>query len=366
MSSSKSTVRAEINDDLPTARRRFFVKVLGLGAAGLAAGGAGAWAKAEYDSAVLAATSLPEVHLQLEGANAARAALELSYATLQTQAAEWQAQLAQATGQNAQLATALNTTQTDLTAAQSANATLQAQLETVQAALETVNAKLVRSGELVGLYAQLDAIGLDGIVDGGLGLVTGALTTLGEPASALRGGVASARGLLSNFELTLPEVKDAMAWLGEQVVRLKVGLWSVESSAQSTVNSAVTGIAAAFGGFVGFVLDHLPFNIGDRVRATLSAVQTVLTGTTDMTDQAADRVLLKISKHVEEGPNHWGTTLVTPLRDQTLAPADEVLAGLASTEATYAASLKDPAATAIAQRRAVREQIAAFRVTHGL
>jgi hypothetical protein len=366
MTKNKTQARAEIMDDLPTARRRFLIKVLGLGAAGLAAGGAGAWAKAEYDSATLAAAALPDVHLQLEGANAARAALELSYATLQTQAAEWQGQLAAATTQNAQLATSLNTSQADLTAAQSANATLQAQLETVQAALETVNAKLLRSGELVGLYAQLDAIGLDGIVDGGLGLVTGALTTLGEPASALRGGVAAARGLLSNFELTLPEVKDAMAWLGEQVVRLKVGLWSVESSAQSTVNSAVTGMAAVFGGFVGFVLDHLPFNIGDRVRATLSAVQTVLTGTTDMTNQAADRVLLKISKHVEDGPSNWGATLVTPLRDQALTPADDVLAGLASAEATYAASLKDPAANALAQRRAVREQIAAFRAAHGI
>ena len=157
-----------------------------------------------------------------------------------------------------------------------------------------------------------------------------------------------------------------MGWLGEHVVKLKVGLWSVESSAQSTVNSTITGRAAVFGGFVGFVLDHLPFNIGDRVRATLAAVETLLTGTTDMTDHAADRVLLKISKHVEEGPEHWSTTLVTPLRDQALAPADAVLASVASADSTYTTSLKDPATNAIAQRRAMRDQIAAFRATHGV
>jgi hypothetical protein len=358
--------RVERLEDLPTARRRFLIKALGLGAAGLAAGGAGAWAKAEYDSNALNAASLPDLQLKLESADAARAALELSYATLQTQAAEWQAQLASASSQNAQLASALSTTQADLTAAQTEKLTLQAQLETVQAALEGVNAKLTRSGELVGLYAQLDAAGLDGIVEGGLGIVTGAFTALGAPAASLQGGVASARGLLANFEAVLPEFRDAMSWLGEQVVRLKVGLWSVESSAQTTVNSAVSGMAAVFGGFVGYVLDHLPFNIGDRVRATLASVQTVLTGTTDMTDQAADRVLLKISKHVDEGPNHWSNTLVRPLRDQALTPADEVLAGLASADTTYTTSLKDPATNALAQRRVVREQIAVFRATHGL
>jgi hypothetical protein len=366
MSKSTTNVRGEALEDLSSARRRFLLKVLGLGAAGLAAGGAGAWAKAEYDSALLSAAALPDLQTRLQGADAARAALELSHATLQAQAAEWQAQVAAATSQNAQLASALSTAQSENTALKSQAATLQGQIETLQAALEGVNARLNRSGELVSLYEQLDAAGLDGLVESGIGLMAGALAALGGPSAALRGGLASARGALTNFEAVLPEFKGAMAWLGEQVVRLKAGLWSVESSAQSTVNSAITGMAAVFGGFVGYLIDHLPFNIGARVRNTLSAVQGVLTGTTDMTDQAADKVLLKISKHVEEGPNYWGATLVTPLREQTLAPADEVLSGVSGAETTFATGLKDPAAAALAQRRQQRERIAAFRAAHGL
>jgi hypothetical protein len=346
-----------------TARRRFLLKTLGLGAAGLAAGGAGALAKAEWDSASLAASSaaasLADLRLQLDGANAGRAALELSYSTLQAQAAEWQAQLAGATSQNAQLSSALSTAQAD-------NANLQSHLASVQAALDAANARLGHSTALVDLYAQLDAVGLDGVVEGGLGMVTGALAAVGGPAAALRSGVDAARGLLTTFENTLPEFKAAMAWLGEQVVRLKVGLWTVENAAQATANSAVTGLAAAFGGFAGFVLDHLPFNIGDKVRQTLAAVQSVLTGTNDMTSQAGDKVLLKISKHVDEGPQHWSQTLVAPLRTQTLAPADEVLASVAGAESAYATSLKDPATAAIAQRRALREQIAAYRAANGI
>jgi hypothetical protein len=212
----------------------------------------------------------------------------------------------------------------------------------------------------------LDAVGLDGIVASGLGMVTGALAAVAGPVGLLRAGVDSARGILAGFETVLPDFKGAMAWLGENVVKLKVGLWSVENAAQQTVNSTMSGFAAVFGGFVGFVIDHLPFNIGDQVRGTLAAVQGVLTGVTDMTDNAGDKVLLKISKHVEDGPQGWGQTLVTPLRDSTLAPADQVLSAIGGADTTYHSGLKDPASTALEQRRVLREQIAAYRAANGV
>jgi hypothetical protein len=359
MTNSRDEVRRARASDFHSERRRFLLKLIGLGAAGLAVGGGGAWAKTEWDAATTTASSLGDLRLQLDSATAAKAALEISYSALQTQAGEWQSQLIAATDQNAQLASALGTAQQD-------NSNLQAQLSALQGALDAANGRLGQSSQLVGLYDQLDAVGLDSVVEGGLGLVSGALAALAGPAANLRGGVDSARGLLTSFEAALPDFKDAMAWLGEQVVKLKVGLWAVESTAKTTVNSAVSGVAAVFGGFAGFVLDHLPFNIGEQVRNTLSAVQTVLSGTTSMTDQAADKVLLKISKHVDDGPENWGATLVTPLRDQTLAPADEVLTAVAGADSTYSAGLKDPATAAIAQRRALREQIAAFRAANNL
>ncbi len=359
MTNSRDEARRNLASDFQSERRRFLLKLIGLGAAGLAVGGGGAWAKTEWDAATTTAASLGELELQLDGVTTAKAALELSYTALQTQAGEWQSQLVAATDQNAQLASSLGTAQQD-------KANLQAQLASLQASFDTATARLGDSTQLVGLYDQLDAVGLDGVVENGLGLVSGALTALAVPAGNLRSGLDTARGLLANFEAVLPDFKDAMAWLGEQVVKLKVGLWSVESSAQTTVNSAVSGVAAVFGGFAGFVLDHLPFNIGQQVRNTLSAVQSVLTGTTAMTDDAPDKVLLKISKHVDEGDQNWGKTLVTPLRDQTLAPADDVLSAVAGTDSTYTAGLKDPATAAIGQRRAMREQIVAFRAAKNL
>src|SRR5689334_25425325 len=88
-------------------RRRLLLKAMALGAAGLAAGGVAAWTKGELDDAATNGLTLADTRQQLDAANAARAALALSYSALQTQANGWQSQLTAATAQNAQLAGAV-------------------------------------------------------------------------------------------------------------------------------------------------------------------------------------------------------------------------------------------------------------------
>ena len=357
-----TNTRAEIHRQAWTersARRRLLLKALGLGAAGLAAGGAAAWTKGELDAAASSGLTLADTRRQLETTDAAKAALALSYAALQKQAADWQTQLATATSQNGQLAGAVN-------AAQQEASDLKSKLASTETALQTATERLARSKELVGLYTQLDGVGLDNLLASGLGVVGGALSGVAGPATLLRNGVDAAHSLLTEFEQVLPNFNTAMAWLGEQVVKIKVGLWAVETSAQQTANSTLSGLAAVFGGFVGFVLDHLPFNIGANVRSTLAEVQNLLGGVTAMSDQAADQVLLKISHYVGDSPQGWKQAMITPLRNNTLAPADQVLAAVSGATQAFHTSLYDPAVAALQQRLAVHNQIADFRDQHGL
>jgi hypothetical protein len=340
-------------------RRRLLLKAMTLGAAGLAAGGVAAWTKGELDSAATTGVTLADTKRQLDTATAARAALALSYSTLQTQANNWQSQLSSATAQNAQLAGAVN-------AAQQEASDLKTKLTAAQTALDAANARLTHSMELINLYNQLDGVGLDNVVASGLGVLDGALAGVAGPAGLLKNGLDSAHGLLTDFEQVLPNFSAAMAWLGDQVVKIKVALWAVETTAQQAANSTLSGVTAAFGGFVGFVLDHLPFNIGANVRKTLTEVQNLIAGVTGMSDQAADQVLLKISHYVDDGPQGWKQALITPLRSNTLAPAGDVLAAVSGASEAFKASLNDPARAALQQRQALHDQIASFRSTHGL
>lgn len=357
-----TNTRAEVHQQAwaeRNARRRLLLKALGLGAAGLAAGGVAAWTKGELDTAATAGLTLADTQRQLETTNAAKAALALSYSTLQTQANDWQTRLAAATAQNGQLASAVNAAQQD------AN-DLKSKLTSVQGALTAANDRLARSQDLIGLYNQLDGVGLDNLLSSGLGVVGGALAGVAGPAAFLRAGVDAAHGLLTDFEQVLPNFSSAMAWLGQQVVNTKVGLWAVEMSAQQAANSTVSGLTAVFGGFVGFVLDHLPFDIGANVRKTLTEVQNLLDGVTAMSDQAPDQVLLKISRYVDDGAQGWRQAMITPIRNNTLAPADQVLVAVSGASQTFKTSLNDPAVAALQKRQALRDQIASFRATHNL
>jgi hypothetical protein len=341
------------------ARRRLLLKALGLGAAGLAAGGAAAWVKGDLDDAAAAGLTLADTRQQLDQANAAKAALALSYATLQTQSSSLQTQLSSATTQNTQLANAVN-------AAQQQAADLKAKLDATTAALSAANDRLSQSKQLIDLYHQLDGVGLDNLVAAGLGAVSGALSSIAGPAGLLRAGVDAAHNLLTDFENTLPGFSDSMAWLGQQVVKTKVALWAVETAAQQAANSTLSGVTAVFGGFVGFVLDHLPFNIGANVRATLNEVQSLLTGVTDMANQAPDQVMLKITHYVDDTPQGWRQALITPLRAGTLTPADQVLIAVSGANDAFKTSLHDPATGALQQRQTIRQQIEQFRAANNL
>ena len=62
MTNSRDDARRQaLTADFPSERRRFLLKLIGLGAAGLAVGGGGAWAKTEWDAATNTAASLGDL-----------------------------------------------------------------------------------------------------------------------------------------------------------------------------------------------------------------------------------------------------------------------------------------------------------------
>ena len=341
-------------------RRRLLLKAMGLGAAGLAAGGIAAWTKGELDNTATVGVTLADTKRQLDTANAAQAALALSYSALQTQANNWQSQLAATAAQNAQLAGAVN-------AAQQEAGDLKSKLSAAQTALDAANARLAHSLELINLYNQLDGVGLDNVVASGLGVLDGALASVAGPAALLRDGLDGAHGLLNNFEQVLPNFSGAMAWLGEEVVKIKVALWAVEMAAQQTANSALSGVTAVFGGFVGFVIDHLPFNIGANVRKTLIR-----------SAEPAGRC------HQHVGPGHRpGAAQDFSLRGRWARKAGNrpwshpcarthwrqpaMCWPLSRARARpFKTGLNDPAHAALQQRQVLRDQIASFRSAHNL
>ena len=340
-------------------RRRFLLQTLGLTAAGLTVGGGAAWTKSQLEAGAEAAVKAQTLQTQLADVSTTKSALDLSVSTLNGQLTALQTQLNAVLSQKVELTAALST-------AQQETADLKTQLTNQQAELEAVNSQLAKSKELIGLYELLDGVNLDAAVEAGLAAVSGGLTTSLGLTPALREGLIKARDLLAEFEQSLPDIQEAMNWVGEQVVILKLGLYAIEAAAQRTVNELLTGLEAAFGGFVKFILDHLPFGLGENVKHTLAATQTLLVSLPGVADGLNEKVLGKISPHVNAGAKHWKRTLVEPIREQALSPAEALLQQLSETNTAFVNALQEPAQTALQQRVDLRKKIAAFRTANNL
>lgn len=346
-------------------RRRQALKLLGLSALGLTAGGGGAWAQQQLTTSAAQQTSLTELQTQLNALTASYTALQQNHATLQTNAGALQTQ---ATTLNAALntATAQNNQLTiNLASAQQTAQLLQAQVEELQTQLAAAHTRNAEQATLLGLFDQLDQLGIEAVLTGGLGVLLTQLNQLLPAGQLVKDANTAAHNLLTHFETNLLDLSAAMAWLGNKMVSLKVDLWLVEKTAQKVTNVALNGVLAVFGGFAGQVLNYLPFNIGDAVRQTFTATQGLLTTTVAVADDTNDQVMLKISPKVA-GPQGWPTTLVQPLRTQTLAAAEQLATTVNTAATTIQTDLVAPTQTVLAQRQALREQIATYRAAKQL
>lgn len=339
--------------------RRIFLRALGLGAAGLAVGGGAAWAQSQLAEKDAAQAALESLQAQVAAAQAQSTTLDGMVSGLQTQVSTLDTQLAAATGQNVQLANALTTSQNEAQL-------LKDQVTALQAQLNSAQGKLQDYGGLLGLYEQLEAVGLDTLTQDGLKAAASGLAGALTVTPLVQSGVQVARNLLAEFENLLPDFNAALIWLNERVINLKLGLFSLEKAAKTTLVDAATGVVTVFGGFIKFVLDYLPFNIGEQTRATFSAAQTVFTHSVELTVSTDEKVFGKLSRYVGDGPQNWRKKLVTPLRDEALAPTEQLLAAVDNARTTFSTALEAPAQAALAQRAALREQIAAYRAQRQL
>ncbi len=339
--------------------RRIFLRALGISAAGLTLGGGAAWAQGQLAEQASLTEALRAAQSQLAAAQGSHQALDLSYTTLQGQLATLDTQLAAATSQNSQLAGALSTTQQEADA-------LRAQLSEAQTQLADATSRLGRYRDLIGLYDQLEGLGLDALTQNGLSSAAAGIAGASGLVPVLRGGLETARGLLDEFERVLPDFHAGLSWLGEQVIQLKLGLYALEKAGRQLLADAAVGAAATFGGFIKFVLNALPFDIGEKVRATFSASQALIAQSAGLAGEADQRVFEKMARYVSGGPHSWQARLVAPLRQETLGSADALAAAVAQAEGAFQGQLQAPVQATLAQRAAVREQIAAYRATHQL
>ncbi len=336
------------------AKRRLFLQAVGMGAAGLAVGGGGSWLYNRLMGSEAMATGAV-APLRLTDAPL----LDTEANALQSQLTSLSSELSGVTAQNQQLATALKI-------AQDESAALRLRVAELEGQLSSANERLAHSSNVISLYDQLEAVGLDGVASAAVQGFAATLTSSLSLVPAAAAGVAIGRGLLTTLDTTLTTLNGSLGWLNQRMADLKLNLFGLELSSTSLTGAASAGVAAAFSGLVGWIINYLPFDIGRKSREAFSAAQKVVDHNQTLSAEVDREVFEKLAPQLGDGPVGIKVAIGQALRDQALAPSENLVNALSGTQASYANTVQTPIADALTRRAALREQITAARQAAGL
>ena len=227
--------------------------------------------------------------------------------------------------------------------------------------------EIARLQGLVDLYEKLDGVGLDAIVQGGMAAVGLLFGGLELGANGLKSGLERVEKALLSLEKTFPIIRAGIEWVEKGVSALAGGIDALQSTLGRVVDKA-SPITEALGDFASFILDKLPFGIGDQVRSVMETLSNLVGGIPELIEGINTHLLEPLRQDwfsTEEGKG-LDDTLLKPLVEHVFDPLEALLGDLAGLIDTWQQKLVAPSQRAIEERAMLRDQIAQYRVKYNI
>ncbi len=214
--------------------------------------------------------------------------------------------------------------------------------------------------QVVALYRQLEATGLDDLLLAGLGPLGVALLAIQTGRDALSAGIEEAAAKLATIEIQSPAIANGLLWLEEQIALLSQTLQSLEDALSSVVEP-VAPVAQQIGDFIGQVLDLLPFGVGEQIRRGLEAIALILTHIPELVASINPLLITPLRQWVSpDETKGLVAEVVQPISEHLISPAQGMVDSTAALETTYNDQLATPVGTALDARAEIRRQIVAL------
>lgn len=332
-------------------RRDFIQKAVLLTGAGLAAGGAAAVGKEVWDLTQGSAAELETLRTQAASSSGQIVQLQTSLAAAESELGELRPKYAAVLSSHAEL-------QNTLTGKQQEVDSLRAELAGAQARLEKLSA-------LVGMYDRLDNHTFDSLIDDGLAAASAGLAGAIGLTPLVADGMRLARTLFEGFEGQFPNFRSGLGWLRDRLNDLSGSILAVENAIRQALKS-LDPLTSTMSQLVSYILTYLPTNIGLGVKGALDSVNLLYQALPNVITGAHDQVIDMLSEPFGESEKSWRRTLVTPIRDKSIAPAEKLAVQVRSLGDTFSKNLHDPVKQALAQRAAALKEIADFKSANSL
>jgi hypothetical protein len=238
-----------------------------------------------------------------------------------------------------------------------------------QADLEAAQAEIARLQGLVDLYENLEKIGLDAIISTGMKALALPLEAVELGAKALKSGLDWAEGALLSLQEALPTAQESILWLEGQVSAIADGIEKLETAVGNALEKATdNAVAEALEDLANMLLDNLPFGLGDKIRQVLDGMVALVTSVDELVEGINTLFLEPMREEwfATEDGGGVAATWIEPLVEHVLDPVEAHLESLAALADTWQQELASPAQQALAERAAVREEIARYRDEHSL
>jgi hypothetical protein len=353
----------ENSDDLTVSRRNFMrnLAIATLAATTAGTGAAlisGEWKKTSVTSPVI--RELPAVPTAVPAVRSAQSVI-----TAQNDASELLARLAESQAENMRLQAVLEATQRDLESLVVTNSSNRSATEDLSIQLAGANEQIGILSGLVALYDQLDEVDVTETVQNGLAIVTDSINNLVDQTPVLSEGIELGHQALAEVEEHIPQLEDGRIWMEAQVNKLGTFYDTVEVVLQGVLDSVGSFLDLVQSWFDG-VRKWLPFGIDEKAANVVNALSD-LVAETPHTINGLDSYIAKpldVWLAREEDTPRLQRRLIKPIREQVLVEANETINRAHNVKTIYQDQLSLPVEATVANRIAVRQQIADYRQQH--
>ncbi len=233
--------------------------------------------------------------------------------------------------------------------------TLSDQVRGANGQIDDLRARNGAFREVFDLYQQLEDLNIDQVITTALAAVGVPVLAIVTIRAALDAGVGLAARIFQAIEDQMPLIAAGLDWLDKQVVRLTTGIRAIQTALAVTSNSR---LAQAMQDFISGVLDMLPFGAGQNVKAVLQAMGEVLNRLPELIDNV--NVMLIEPARAWIVPGKQGglhDLLLRPVREQVLAPAQQMVANAENLDTVYNQQVAQPVQSVLDQRAKIRAEI---------
>lgn len=275
-------------------------------------------------------------------------------------------QLAAVQADNVRLQAALDAANRQLTGLQQHDANAMTNNQSVQTELASANERVSVLAGLVTLYEQLDDVDLDTVLDNGLTAVNDSLFNLMDGIPTLEESLSAGQLALAEVENHLPVLENGRVWLDGQLGKLSTYFQQIELLLLDAVD-AVGPFLQMLDEWFANIKKWLPFGIGQKAATVMQSITTLLIETPGTVSGIHSNIAQPLDVWLakdEQNEVKLHSKLIKPLRENVMAKTSETLGKARAIETTYTANLKEPVATAVANKQTVRDLITSYRETH--